>query len=139
MKKSTQEVHGSDKVSNTCQGEPRQDGNFEMEYSRKPRADVIEREDAYELYLDKPGVEQENLEIVYDQGELCVRGRVMAAPAGQEMLYTERPTGSYSRTFSVAEGIDPDKIMASLEHGVVMIELGKTADVLPRRIEVQGR
>jgi len=139
MKKSTQEVHGSDKVSNTCQGDPRQDGNFEMEYSRKPRADVIEREDAYELYLDMPGVEQENLEIVYDQGELSVRGRVMAAPAGQEMLYTERPTGSYSRTFSVAEGIDPDKIMASLEHGVVMIELGKTADVLPRRIEVQGR
>ena len=139
MKKSTQEVHGSDKVSNTYQADPQQDVNCEMEYSRKPRADVIEREDAYELYLDMPGVEQENLEIVYDQGELSVRGRVMAAPAGQEMLYAERPTGSYSRTFSVAEGIDPDKIMASLEHGVVMIELGKTADVLPRRIEVQGR
>ncbi len=139
MKKSTQEVHGSDKVSNTYQADPQQDVSREMEYSRKPRADVIEREDAYELYLDMPGVEQENLEIVYDQGELSVRGRVMAAPAGQEMLYAERPTGSYSSTFSVAEGIDPDKIMASLEHGVVMIELGKTADVLPRRIEGQGR
>jgi|GEM_PF-406536 HSP20 family protein len=139
MKKSTQEVYGSDQVSNTCQADPRQEVNFEMEYSRKPRADVIEREDAYELYLDMPGVEQEHLEIVYDQGELTVRGRVLAVHAGQEMLYCERPAGSYSRSFSVAEGIDPDKIMASLEHGVVMIELGKTADVLPRRIEVQGR
>jgi len=138
MKKSTQEVHGSDKVSTSCQADPQQEVNFEMEYSRKPRADVIEREDAYELYLDMPGVEQENLEIVYDQGELFVRGRVIATDAGQEMLYRERPTGSYSRSFSVAEGIDPDKIMASLEHGVVMIELGKTADVLPRRIEVQA-
>ena len=139
MKKSTQEVYGSDKVSNDCQEEAQQGVSFEMEYSRKPSADVIEREDAYELYLDMPGVEQEHLEIVYDQGELTVRGRVLAAQAGTEMLYSERPTGSYSRSFSVAEGIDPDKIMASLEHGVVMIELGKTADVLPRRIEIQGR
>ncbi len=138
MKKTTQEVRSSDNVSNGCQADARQEVTFEREYSRKPRADVIEREDAYELYLDMPGVEQEHLEIVYDQGELSVRGRVIAAHAGQEMLYSERPTGSYSRSFSIAEGIDPDKITASLEHGVVMIELGKTADILPKRIEVQG-
>ena len=139
MKKTTQEVRSSDNLSNGCQPDDRQAVNREMEYSRKPRADVIEREDAYELYLDMPGVEQEHLEIVYEQGELSVRGRVMAAHEGQEMLYSERPTGSYTRSFSIAEGIDPGRITASLEHGVVMIELGKTAEVLPRRIEVQGR
>ena len=138
MKKTTQEVRSSNDISNGCQEDARQEVTFEMEYSRKPRADVIEREDGYELYLDMPGVEQEQLEIVYDQGELSIRGRVMAAQAGQEMLYSERPSGSYARSFSIAEGIDPDKITASLEHGVVMIELGKTADVLPKRIEVQG-
>ena len=139
MRKTTQEVQSNNDISNSCQEDSRQEVTFEMEYSRKPRADVIEREDGYELYLDMPGVEQEQLEIVYDQGELSIRGRVMAAHAGQEMLYSERPTGSYARSFSIAEGIDSDKITAKIEHGVVTIELGKTSDVLPRQIEIQGR
>ena len=110
----------------------------ENAYSRKPLADVIEKDDAYELHLDMPGVESENLEVVYDQGELSVRGLVIARPEHADLLYNERPRASFSRTFSIAEGIDPDKITACLDNGVVTIELGKTAAVLPKRIEVQS-
>ena len=121
-----------------CQGEAVNDVVRENDYSRKPLADVIEKEDAYELHLDMPGVESENLEVVFDQGELSVRGLVVASPEGTDLLYNERPHASFSRTFSIAEGIDPDKITARLDNGVVTIELGKTAAVLPKRIEVQS-
>ena len=120
------------------QGEAVDDTVRENDYSRKPLADVIEKEDAYELHLDMPGVESENLEVVFDQGELSVRGLVVASPEGTDLLYNERPRASFSRTFSIAEGIDPDKITARLDNGVVTIELGKTAAVLPKRIEVQS-
>ena len=121
-----------------CQEGAAKDAVRESDYSRKPLVDVIEKDDAYELYLDMPGVESENLEVVYDQGELSVRGLVVASPEHVELLYNERPPASFSRTFSIAEGIDPDKITAHLENGVVTIELGKTAAVLPKRIEVQS-
>ena len=121
-----------------CQQEAVNDVTREVDYSRKPLADVIEKEEAYELYLDMPGVESENLEVVFDQGELSVRGLVMVSTEAADLLYQERPAASFSRTFSIAEGIDPEKITARLENGVVIIELGKTAAVLPKRIEVQS-
>ena len=133
----TMQTHEQQK-SVCCQQESVNDVAREVDYSRKPLADVIEKEEAYELYLDMPGVEAENLEVVYDQGELSVRGLVMASSKHADLLYNERPRASFSRTFSIAEGIDPDKITAHLENGVVTIELGKTAAVLPKRFEVQS-
>ena len=121
-----------------CREEAAKDAVREIDYSRKPLVDAIEREEAYELYLDMPGVESDNLEVIYDQGELSVRGLVVASSEEVDLLYNERPRASFSRTFSIAEGIDPDKITAHLENGVVTIELGKTAAVLPKRIEVQS-
>ena len=133
----TMQTHEQQK-SVCCQQESVNDVAREVDYSRKPLADVIEKEEAYELYLDMPGVEAENWEVVYDQGELSVRGLVMASSKHADLLYNERPRASFSRTFSIAEGIDPDKITAHLENGVVTIELGKTAAVLPKRFEVQS-
>ena len=121
-----------------CQEETAKAAVREVDYSRKPLADVIEKKEAYELCLDMPGVETENLEVVYDQGELSVRGLVMASSEHADLLYNERPRANFARTFSIAEGIDPDKITAHLDNGVVTIELGKTAAVLPKRIDVQS-
>ncbi len=121
-----------------CQEEATNAAVREIDYSRKPLADVIEKDDAYQLFLDMPGVESENLEVVYDQGELSVRGLVVASSEHADLLYKERPRASFSRTFSIADGIDPEKITAHLENGVVTIELGKTAAVLPKRIEIQS-
>ena len=49
-----------------CQQEAVNDVTQEVDYSRKPLADVIEKEEAYELYLDMPGVGSENLEVIFD-------------------------------------------------------------------------
>lgn len=136
MENTKQQVCSSHQPAVDCQSMESEGKVSEVDYARKPRVDILEREDAYELYLEMPGVEREDLEVVYDQGELSIRGCVPGADTCHELLYRERPWGSFSRTFSIAEGVDPDKITARLEHGVVTIELGKTADVLPRRIEV---
>jgi HSP20 family protein len=133
----TSKTHGHHEAV-CCQEEAVNNAVQEIDYSRKPLVDVIEKDDAYELYLDMPGVESENLEVVYDQGELSVRGLVVAGPENSELLYNERPTASFCRSFSIADGIDPDKITARLDNGVVMIELGKTAALLPKRIEVRS-
>jgi HSP20 family protein len=133
----TSKTHGHHE-SDCCQEEAVNNAVQEIDYSRKPLVDVIEKDDAYELYLDMPGVESDNLEVVYDQGKLSVRGLVVAGPEHVELLYNERPTASFCRSFSIADGIDPDKITARLDNGVVMIELGKTAALLPKRIEVRS-
>jgi len=138
MKKTIQDNRCNDREPNRCQTANDSEKAVETDYSRKPLADVIERQDAYELYLDMPGVEQEDLEIVYEQGELHVKGLVVAVHDNAELLYNERPSCSYARSFSIKDGIDPEKITARLENGVVMIELGKTAAELPKRIEVSA-
>lgn len=138
MKRTIHDQRCKERESTGCQTGKDNEMIAEIDYSRKPLADVIEKEAAYELYLDMPGVEQENLEVLYDQGELRVKGTVFVGHGDAELVYSERPSCSFSRSFSITEGIDPDKITARLENGVVRIELGKTAAVLPKRIEIQG-
>lgn len=109
---------------------------------RGPRADLVERNDGFQIELDVPGFRKEDIEIGVTANTLTVHGKMAAEKEdkGKEYYFCERHHGAFTRTFSLPRGIDPDKIAADLHEGVLTINLPKTGEAReePRRVEVQS-
>ncbi len=112
---------------------------------RRPReaaADVIERDNEYEIDIDVPGVGKDNIEVVLSDGSLVVRCNIAEEAKEEGVGYTryERRHQAFSRAFDLPSGVDVDKIAADLENGVLSITLPKTpeAQQKQRKIEVKS-
>ena len=104
---------------------------------RVPAADVYETSDAFVVMLDLPGVEKEGISLVHEKGELRVKA---VAPAGQpsdmKVLVREVRPATFSRTFTLGDGIDTESIDARFESGVLTVKLLKSAASRAREIAV---
>ena len=104
-----------------------------------PHADVYETGDALTVVLEVPGVAREAVEIELREGVLRVEGRIDASKyGGLEPVYTEYNVGHWTRSFSLSDTVDQERIEARLEDGVLTLTLPKTAAARPRRIAVRG-
>lgn len=102
-----------------------------------PLADIYETPDQYTLKLEMPGVTRENLDILIENNELEIRGKVDEfKPQNKELKYSEFTQNNYYRTFSVGNDIDRNKISATFENGVLTLVLQKHEAVKPRKIPV---
>ena len=57
---------------------------------------------------------------------------------GYQLEYAEYGVGDYSRSFTVSEDIDRDKIEATVKNGVLRLTLPKAEAVKARRIDVRA-
>lgn len=107
----------------------------------RPRADLIEREDAYEIDIDVPGLKKDDIEIALSDNTLTVRGKVEEEKEekGKEFYFCERQRGAFARSFGLPAGVDIDKVEADLHEGVLTINLPKTKDAQKkaRSIEIK--
>lgn len=107
----------------------------------EPLADFIEKDDAYEIDLDVPGLQKDNIEIALSDGGLMVRCNVEEEKTEEtgEYVLCERHHETFARSFELPSGVDTDKIDANLKDGVLTIMLPKTpeAQKQSRRIEVK--
>ncbi len=102
------------------------------------RADVYERDDEYVVQADLPGVQPDDIDIRYEDGELTLHGRRSACHGECESAPWNRSISSFSRSFRLGEGVASDRIEAEMKHGVLTLHLPKTEAVKPRRIAVRG-
>jgi len=103
-----------------------------------PRVDIAETSDELLLYADLPGVAPEDLDVRYENKELTIDGKVSPRQEGVRYLGHEYGVGHFHREFSIGEAIDPEKICAELQNGVLTVHLPKSDAVKPRRIEVKA-
>ena len=106
----------------------------EKRYPRvRPATDIIEREDGF------PGVRKEDLVIDLADNELKVTGKaVHPAQAQTSALNLEFASGEYSRTFTLSDAVDREKIKANMKNGVLELHLPKAERMQPKRIEIQA-
>ena len=104
----------------------------------KPRSSVTEMPDGNILLrLEMPGVSRENLDIDVDASELSITGHRPGAVSGGDFLVRERPRGSFRQVYTLDETIDPSKIDAVLEGGILTLILHRKEAVKPRKITVR--
>jgi HSP20 family protein len=104
-----------------------------------PSFEVKETKDSYVFKADLPGIRDEDLEISLTGSRLTVSGRREEEKRQEDERYYafERSYGSFSRSFTLPEGIDLDHAQADLSNGVLTITVAKRPEVQPRKIEVK--
>jgi HSP20 family protein len=104
-----------------------------------PAFEVKETKDAYQFKADVPGVQDKDLEVSITGKRLTVSGKREAEKEDRgDRYYTyERSYGSFTRSFSLPDGADTDKIQAALDKGVLSLNVPKKAEVQAKKIAVK--
>jgi HSP20 family protein len=103
-----------------------------------PPFEVKETPDAFVLTADLPGVADTDLDIAVHNNVLTVSGRREAEQRkdGESYSLYERAYGAFSRSFSLPELADGERIEAKLDRGVLVLTIAKKAEAKPRKIAV---
>lgn len=102
-----------------------------------PRIDVLEDATGITLLADLPGVARDALDITIEGDSLTIEGRVNAAtPEALEATYAEIRLPRYRRSFTLSRELDPGRVEAQLQHGVLRLRIPKHEHAQPRRISV---
>ena len=103
-----------------------------------PATDVVERDDAYVLRTDLPGLAQEDVKIEVEDNVLTISGERKAESDTTDGSYrrVERAFGTFSRRLQLPEGVDADAIAASFDKGVLEISIPKPELRKPRQIVI---
>lgn len=103
-----------------------------------PAMDLIEVADHYVLRADLPGLSHDDVKIEVNDNVLTLSGERARDPReGHDGFFRlERPTGVFSRTLTLPQGVDADAIGASFADGVLEVTIPKPEEAKPRRIEI---
>jgi HSP20 family protein len=103
-----------------------------------PLADVIETADGYEVELELPGLGSEDVVVQAQGDELVVRGERRPDLDGRPESFhrLERRYGPFSRTFRFTEEVDPDRITATFDDGLLRLQVPK-ARVRSMKVKVE--
>jgi HSP20 family protein len=108
-----------------------------------PALDAWETEQAFVVQLDLPGVAPENVDVVFDQNTLTVRGTrqptIQAPEKGElKVFFSERADGAFSRSLRFPHYVESGKIEAGYANGVLTITIPKAEASKPRKIAVNA-
>ncbi|HEY8446578.1 MAG TPA: Hsp20/alpha crystallin family protein [Thermomicrobiales bacterium] len=94
-----------------------------------PRADVFAKNGDLVVKVELPGVKKDEVDVSIEGGDLVIRGERKAEEKVEEKDYyrMERSYGAFYRRWPLPEGVDPDKVEASFEDGVLTVRVPKGA------------
>jgi len=101
-----------------------------------PDVDIYETERGYTLQADMPGVAKGNLDITLENNTLTIVGHRAEQVPDVTVLYRESRPASFRRMFELDPAVDPGKIRAQMNQGVLTLELPKAERELPKKIAV---
>jgi HSP20 family protein len=105
-----------------------------------PPVDLVEAEDHFVLRADLPGLSEGDVNIEVQDGALTISGERKAEHEQREKGWyrIERSFGRFSRSLTLPDGVDPDRIEASFNHGVLDVRIPKPEQRKPRRIAISS-
>jgi HSP20 family protein len=103
-----------------------------------PPVDIYEDEHSIQLKLEVPGIDQKELDVKVENNVLTVSGERNFEKEEKEENFrrVERSYGSFSRSFTLPNTVNPEDVTADHSNGVLKIRLGKRAEAKPRQIKV---
>ena len=105
-----------------------------------PPMDLVEAEDHFVLKADLPGLAEGDVNIEVQDGALTISGERKAEHEQREKGWyrIERSFGSFNRSLTLPDGVDPDRIEASFSHGVLEVRIPKPEEHKPRRVQIKA-
>ncbi len=106
-----------------------------------PAFEIKEMKDAFLFRADVPGVKESDLEVHVSGSRLSISGKREAEKENKTDTYyaVERTYGSFTRSFTLPEGIDDAAIHADLRDGVLTVLVPKKPEAQPKKIPVSSQ
>ena len=103
-----------------------------------PPMDLVETGDSYVLRADLPGLSDADVNIEFQDNVLTVSGERKAEHEDRSEGYyrIERAFGSFSRSLTLPEGVDPEAVQARFDRGVLGIRIPKPQQRKPRKVAI---
>jgi len=103
-----------------------------------PPVDVYEDEHNITLKIEVPGIDEKDINVTIENNTLTVRGeRRFEKDEKEENFHrVERMYGSFTRSFTLPNTVDPEQVSAHYEKGVLKISLAKKTEAKPKLIKV---
>jgi HSP20 family protein len=104
------------------------------------KVDVTERNGAYQVTADLPGVKKEDIHVAIDGAQVTLSAEVKREKEvveGERVLHTERSFGKVSRSFSLPQELDEAKAEAKFRDGVLELTLPKKTAAARKSITIQ--
>jgi HSP20 family protein len=104
-----------------------------------PPVDIYEDEHKIVLKLEVPGMKESDLDIQLENQVLTVKGeRKFEKEEKEENFHRiERRYGSFYRSFTIPNTVNPESVKAGYDAGVLRIELAKRQEAKPKQIKVE--
>jgi HSP20 family protein len=105
-----------------------------------PALDIAERNDAYVVTVEVPGIKPEQLDITLENGALTISGeRRFETETKEEQFHRiERRYGAFRRSITLPDRVKADAVEASFEDGLLQVVVPKAEEAKPKRIEVRA-
>jgi HSP20 family protein len=101
-----------------------------------PAIDVRASDSEVALVCDVPGVRQEDLEITLANRVLTIKGTRRFESKETEQVMLGRSYGSFSRSYTLPDALDEEKLAAELAGGVLTVRIPKLPKAQPRKIQI---
>jgi HSP20 family protein len=104
-----------------------------------PPMDLVETDDSYVLTADLPGLGQDDISLEFEGDVLTLSGERRSGHEERKEGYyrLERAAGSFSRSLTLPEGVDPDAVKATFDKGVLEVRIPKPEQRRPKKVAIQ--
>lgn len=103
-----------------------------------PLADMHEKDDAYVVEAELPGISREDIDVEITERELNISGEYKEREREGVLRRGTRRTGGFEYRAMLPSEVKSDKITASLADGVLTVTIPKAQPAKPRHIEITG-
>ncbi|HMO35144.1 MAG TPA: Hsp20/alpha crystallin family protein [Gemmatales bacterium] len=112
--------------------------HFSPSWQPLPSCNVYETDKDYQFLMPMPGVLVENLDVQVSGSQLVIKGERKRPDdiADNQYRRQERWVGRWSRVIQLPDRANPEQIEATLEHGMLLVHVGKLPQAQPRQVAV---
>ena len=101
--------------------------------------DAYRRNGDFVVHFDLPGVDPSSIDLTVEKNVLTVTAeRHFSRSEGDEITVSERPQGRFNRQLFLGESLDPDRISANYDQGVLTLHIPVAERAKPRKVEISA-
>jgi len=102
--------------------------------------DILADSESFTIKALLPGIHPDDVDIQIVNENVTISGELKAdREEDANYLLAERPSGKFRRVITLPTPLDPTKVNADLENGVLTLHIPKTKEAKPRSIKVKTR
>ena len=111
------------------------DDSFFFDYDNNnwtPSVDINESNDAFMITADLPGIKKSDIEVKVEENVLILNAKrkIDKKNVNEKYHFSERRSGTFSRSFKIPKSVKEEKITADFDNGVLSIMIPKAEDAI---------